>query len=356
MRHAVALVLTLALGVPAAATGQEWDQGETRPPRPLFSSDDLLTITFRGAFRELDRDKNRENEERPAEMIVHGDGDAADTFAVDIRARGKFRRSHCRFPPIRLDFKTGDMEGTLFEGMNRVKLVTHCDPRRDVYEEYVLQEYLIYRAFNLVSDLSFRARLARVTYVDTGEDDREVTKYAFMIEPKEELAERNGWDVVEAPVIPPGAVEPEMTALVEMFMYFIANTDWDPFMSAPDEDFCCHNIQPIGRGYGPVFPVPYDFDFSGVINTRYAVPDQSLDIRSVRDRLYRGLCRPIEALQPVFDRFNELRPEIEALYRSQEGLEERTVERTLDFYERFYETINDPRRADRAFVRQCRGV
>jgi hypothetical protein len=34
--------------------------------------------------------------------------------------------------------------------------------------ELVLEEYLIYWAYNLFTDKSFRVRLARITYVDTG--------------------------------------------------------------------------------------------------------------------------------------------------------------------------------------------
>ena len=345
--------LALCAAGAAQAQGTFPDQGERAPVRPLFASDDMLEITLATEFKLINRQKERENEERPALLVVHR-GEAADSFEVDVRARGNFRKRTCSFPPLRLDFQTSAVEGTIFEGQDKVKLVGHCETRRADYEQYVLHEYLIYKVFNLFDELSLKARLVKFNYVDTGDNDQTVTKYGFLLEPIADVAARNGWDVVEAPVIPPDAVEPNMGALVDVFMYFVGNTDYDPFFAEPDEEFCCHNIQPIGRSYGPVFPVPFDFDFSGVIDTRYATPDPSLEIRSVRERLYRGVCRPIELLQPVFARFNTLRPDIEALYQNQGGLDARGLRDTMRYIEDFYKTINDPRLAEREFVRTCR--
>ena len=64
----------------------------------------------------------------------------------------------------------------------------------------------------------------------------------------------------------------------------IGNTDWNLDKS--------HNIELIrpASGGAPI-PVPYDFDWSGLIAPPYARPNQMLGIGSVKQRLFRGFCR-----------------------------------------------------------------
>jgi hypothetical protein len=116
---------------------------------------------------------------------------SADTVAVELRTRGIFRRrpSVCTFPPLRLTIRPRAARETQLAGERRVKLVTHCRPS-DQYEQYVLQEYLIYRAYALLTDLSLRTRLARVTYEDAASKEKPVTRYAILIEDQRRLAER----------------------------------------------------------------------------------------------------------------------------------------------------------------------
>ena len=104
---------------------------------------------------------------------------------------------------------------------------------------------------------------------------------------------------------------------------------------------------------GTVFAVPYDFDWSGVISASYAVPDPRLGIKSVRERLYRGYCRTPEQLGPTIARFDDQKDSIYALFRSQEGLDPKHAEQTLRYFDEFYRTLNDPRTANREFVRNC---
>ena len=105
---------------------------------------------------------------------------------------------------------------------------------------------------------------------------------------------------------------------------------------------------------GPVFPIPYDFDFSGIVDARYATPDQSLGIRRVRQRKYRGICRPREEIDATLGIFQEKKEAIYSLYREQAGLEERTLERTIDYLDDFFEIIEDPGKVRSRLERDCR--
>ncbi|OLE61711.1 MAG: hypothetical protein AUI36_11280 [Cyanobacteria bacterium 13_1_40CM_2_61_4] len=73
----------------------------------------------------------------------------------------------------------------------------------------------------------------------------------------------------------------------------------------------------------------------------------------MRERLYRGYCRTPEQLGPTIARFDDRKDSIYALFRSQEGLDPKRAEQTLRYFDDFYRTINDPRVANREFVRNC---
>ena len=51
-----------------------------------------------------------------------------------------------------------------------------------------------------------------------------------------------------------------------------------------------HNVEMLYLN-SAAFAIPYDFDHSGIVNAYYAKPNPMLNIRSVRDRVYRGMCR-----------------------------------------------------------------
>ena len=351
--------LTLAvLLIPAGQVEPDPAAGQV----PLFATHEPATLTIRAPFEDIFRQRGQESEELPGWVLITRADGGTDTLDVDIRTRGRTRleKRICRFPPLRLDFPKDSVAGTLFEGQNRLKLVTHCQDDREEYEQYVLLEFLIYRMYNLFTDLSFRVRLAQITYEDT-EDDREtITRYGFLIEDEDMVAARNGWAALEIPGVPPSALDPDNLALAGVFHYMIGNTDWSAFEGAPDDDECCHNTKPIGAPQGPVFSLPYDFDMSGLLNTRYANRLyrgnlEMLGLRTVRQRLFRGLCMSAEYWPQVVARFNELRPEVEALFRNQEGLEDDVIEDSLEYIDDFYEVINDEGRVRREFERRCRG-
>jgi hypothetical protein len=139
-----------------------------------------------------------------------------------------------------------------------------------------------------------------------------------------------------------------------VFQFLVGNTDWAAFSPAPDESECCHNMTVIGDPAGPVFPVPYDFDWTGLVSARYARPDPSLPIRSVRQRVYRGVCHAGGELDATLPAFLKRKEAIYALVQDQEGLEEKRVEQTVKYLDEFYEVIDDPKKVKREVYDRCR--
>ncbi|UCG88674.1 MAG: hypothetical protein JSW71_09095 [Gemmatimonadota bacterium] len=348
------------LGLATAHTGALTAQAPDTLGQPLFESHEILQLTIQAPFKTIFKDRDQESEEHPGTLsYVDPDGTRVN-LEVKVRTRGKFRlqRSTCDFPNVRVNFKKKQVQNTIFHNQDKLKLVGHCQNNREEYEQQTLLEYLVYRSLNLFTDLSFRVRLAQITYIDTEEDDDPLTRYAFFIEDEDLMAARNGWQVLEAPGIPPQEYEAADLTLVELFQFMMGNTDWDAFKTPPDEEYCCHNLIPVGSTLKPVYPVPYDFDWAGVVDARYAKPDQSLRIRSVRDRLYRGICRPPDdfgvLLESAVRQFRDNKDAIYALFQNQEGLEQKYIDRNIEYFDEFYEIVNDVPKANREIVERCR--
>lgn len=329
-----------AIWPPVAAQFSPADTGVS-----VFGTETPLDLTIRTDLRTLLRDRGEDRREhRGLVRYSRADG-SPDSVAIELRTRGIFRRrpSVCGFPPLRMSIGRRAGENTPFARERRIKLVTHCRSTAE-YEQYVLQEYLVYRAYALVTDLSLRTRLARITYEDLTGREKPVTRYAILIEDERRLADRHRLRVVEETGIPLSRVDPAQTVLVAVFQYFIGNTDWS--VRAP------HNVILLGDSVGRLHPVAYDFDWSGVIGTRYAKPDTSLPIKSVKERIYAGYCASPEEFEAIFARFRQRRPAIEALY-DLAPLERGHAERARRYYDQFFRLIDDPRRLRREMLGSC---
>ena len=315
--------------------------------RRLFGTDEPLPLTLTADWNAVLKDRGTERHPHDGVLSYTSGGDSV-ALAVTLRTRGHFRlrREVCDFPPIKVDFDRTQAAATVFRHEGSLKLATHCrDSRR--FEEYLLEEYLIYRLFNLLTERSFQVRLAHVTYLDTAHKRDSLTRYGFFIEDDDRMARRNHTHVIKSTGISQEMTDSAQIGLIAVFEYMIANTDWSVGG--------LHNIVLTEDTSGTVYPVPYDFDWSGVILTPYARPDPRLGITSVRERLYRGYCRSADQFAAIFARFNERKDAIYALYRSQVGADPKRMEQALRYYDDFYRVINDPRLARREFLQTCKG-
>ena len=347
-RPIAALLVGAFLGG-AAARAQEAAGGErdTVVP-PLFASDSVLQLVLRTDLRELMHNRDSLGDYRPASLIYSDASGARVTLAASVKARGHFRRQrrNCQFPPVRVRLAKGT-KGTVFAKQGTLKLVTPCWAGRAEYEQYVLAEYLLYRVYNLLTPVSFRARLIHITFEDTTAKPRSpITTYAFFLEDDDAMAARNDGKILEAQGATRDDLDRRHADVVAFFEYLIGNTDWS--MSA------LHNIYLVQTSNGNVYPVAYDFDFSGAIDTPYATPDSALPIKSVRQRLFRGYCVSPADLTPVVALFNGRRAAIYALYDSLPALDRKVAERTRRYFDQFFKTINDEGKLKGEVAQACR--
>lgn len=334
-----ALVAGVALELPAAAD--------------LFATQEPLALELAAPFPTVFRQREAEDREYQDATLTYRDGSGAEgvTVPVRVRVRGKSRAAMCNFPPLLLNFRKPDVAGTLFDGEDRLKLVTHC-MAADSYDQYLRLEYLIYRVQALVTPQSLRARPVDVRYLDTERDREGGTRPGILLEDEDRFGERQDMTKFEGVKVDRAKYDSEALAVLDVFQYLIGNTDWSA-TDGPGEEQCCHNIVPYVRADGSFIPVAYDFDSTGLVDAPHALPSEQLRINSVRQRLYRGRCRPREELAPIFARFEELRPAILELFTQQQGLEPKVAERAREYIEDFYAVLGDEKRRDRAFFAGC---
>jgi len=317
---------------------------------PLFQSDELLQVTIRAPLTTLVRERPKDEYLSGLFQYKEADGTAVD-LDLEIRTRGHFRHATCDYPPLSLNLKKSQANATLFDKQNKLKLVIHCDKAKR-YEQTVLREYLAYRILNAVTDMSFRVRLLRVTYVNTEKDGDEQVRYAFLIEHKNRLGARYGLEDLKIDRTTVAAIQPNRLNLTSIFEFLIGNTDFSPVAGAPDDE-CCHNYVLFGNESDPIIAIPYDFDQSGFVDAPYAVPNERFRIRSVRQRVYRGRCVNNEYVPASLQRFRDSRDAIYDIVSTQEGLDPSVRKKITRYIDDFYELIDDPRDVERKIIDKC---
>jgi len=303
-------------------------------PTPLFASDAPIQVTIRGPMGTLA--SNRAEVPRPATMIVDG-----VTYPITLSPRGITRKTNdiCDFPPLRVTLTQAAPPGSLFQHQRRLKLVTHCKRSAD-FQQKVLLEYSAYRIFNLMTPLSFRARLANIDYQDeTGKPY--VSRVGFFIEDFDDVAKRNGMkDAHQGSLVPLQSLDSAAGGRFAVFEYMISNYDWS-MRAATKGDECCHNGRLLTGTPGSLFvPVPYDFDYSGLVDASYATPPDGIHIDNVRQRAYRGYCAHTAQARAFAAQIAQRRAEFIGLFATIPGLDARNQARSASYIQDFFADVD----------------
>ncbi len=338
-RFSLLFILVLFRAFPCNA------QNTTNPASTLFLRHEPIDITLIFDWKQLIKDKHKEAYQ-PAEFQCYLEDSTYLESTIKLRPRGFFRRNYCQMPPLKLKFE--DCDNPDLQKWDEQKMVNYCK-KGFAYQQYIFSEYLCYRIFNLLTDNSFRVRLAKLTFKDSEGKKKIEESWGFLIEDVDVLARRLSGKEYEDVQVFTEQTEREQMTLVSVFEYFMGNTDW----AVPVN----HNIKLVKLD-DPAKPrplaIPYDFDYSGFVGATYAIPPEQLPIENVRERLFRGYCRSEAEFESVFDLFREKRPEITRLIENFEYLDKRVRKRLLGYTEEFYEVINNPRNVRWEFMEQCR--
>ena len=322
-----------------------------KSPR-LFAADATLALTLTAPWREFVRNKNSKAS-YPGTLEYVDESGAKHAMPLAVAARGHNRLKVCRFPPVKLIFDKEAIKGTLFRGSKALKLVTHCagDQRS---EQDLVREMLAYRIYNLITPRSFRIRPLSVTYVDSADRAPDGPHHAFLIEDDSDLARRNDLPKLDVPTLDLAQLEPLEASRFSLFEYLIGNTDFAVLLGT-SADRCCHNAVLIGDNKpSMVFAVPYDFDSSGLVDTRYSIPSPVLKTSSNRERVFRGFCAKNATLEGARREMLRLEPQVLDMVRSDTLLDAKGKVTASEYLSNGFDDLRDDERFAREIIAKCR--
>ncbi|MGQ0703907.1 MAG: hypothetical protein ACT4PM_12310 [Gemmatimonadales bacterium] len=318
----------------------------------LFRATEPVAVWLIADFKTVFKDRDSMSTKRyPAKLRFLGE--AGDTVSLDVElsTRGHFRLRTCEFVPLKVHFNKEQTKGTAFGGESSLKLGTHCK-NGDRYIQNTYVEYAANRMYNLLTPLSLKVRLSKVTWEDPKDPKRTVTAPGIWFQDQGDLAKELRAQVVMQQGGTGATMESRQMALNDVFQYFIGNTDWSVW--------ALHNYRVLSTDTSSAFTaMAYDFDWSGLVNAPYAFPDYRLKekykVTKVTDRLYRSVvCYPPEVLNGVMDTFRTRKEELYGTLRDVPELSPKRLQEAVDYLEEFYKEINDPKTVKRVFEEPCR--
>src|ERR1044072_481256 len=87
--------------------------------------------------------------------------------------------------------------------------------------------------------------------------------------------------------------------LMTIFEYMIGNLDVSIYEQ--------HNVKLVQLPARKGDAIPYDFDYSGLVDAVYALPQAGIGVTTVRERLYRGPCRTAAELETFLAKFRAIK-------------------------------------------------
>jgi hypothetical protein len=310
--------------------------------RALFQDATPIEFTLTSDFKAINKERTPNNGKQfPGVLTIAG-----KDIPVKLGSRGHLRlkKTVCDFVPIKVDFAAENIAGTIFDGQTSLKLGTHCQNDRE-FDQFVIREYLTYKLANLATPFSFRARLARVTYADGQSKKPFSTHNALFLEHENDVARRLSGRDIGLPQLAFKALDPDALTTMSILEYMLGNTDYSIW--------ALHNVVIVQNKMRRLFPVPYDFDSSGMVSPPYAAPDTRLPIKKLTDRLYRGPCRTVEEFHAAAEPFRAHKSEMFAALETVKELNGSHKNDMKLFLESFFRAIETPEAIKRTFVDGC---
>lgn len=277
---------------------------------------------------------DRRNEEKQAARFTYENAAGEqEQWNIKLKLRGKLRRKICSpIPPLKLYFDKDDLKAAGLAKYDDLKLVNYCGDNKEEAKELLIKEYLAYKMYNELTDQSFRVQLLKITYRDT-ETNHKIKQWGFLIEDTAQLRARIGAKKYDVAVEKGGEIPlaRRQAQLVAVFEYMIGNTDWRTdfeknvkFMSYKDQ----------------VLAIPYDFDYSGLVDPPYATPDVNYGLTSLQERAYLGTVEDIDSIRPILAYFKKQKEAIVNVVLNERHLFSDAKDEMLAYIESFYADLS----------------
>ena len=310
----------------------------------LFQDEEPLKIKLKYSNKEMNK-KTNDSTFIETQLSYEQDGVWKD-IDVRLRARGNFRRNTCYWPPVRVKIKKSAAKETIFEGNKSLKLVLPCmmEPDRN---DNIMKEYMAYKLYEQISPYHFNARRVDIDFTEIkGRKEKSHQIKGFLIEDDDIVADRFEGKVVDR-FIHPLAMDAETSVQNAFFNFLIGNTD----ISVAYQ----HNAKLLYIGKR-LIPLSYDFDMTGFVNPSYATVNETLGIKSVRDRKYRGFKRDGSIIETVRQLYISKKADLLSIVESHASQfdNQREYKETFKFLNSFYDIIEDDKEYNSQIVDAAR--
>ena len=293
-KQIICILLVFVFHLPTTNFAQESSVlEETSKPIDLFDEQTTLPLKLNYSNKNLKRNTN-DSTYIESNLSYQNEDETWTSLKVDLRARGNFRRNKCYFVPVKISIKKKNYLNTKFQGHKKLKLVVPCLLEKD-RNDNVLKEYIAYKLYETISPYHFRTRLVDIELTEPrGNKEKLYNIKGFLIEDDKKIAKKFDGKIVERSIHP--MAQEELNSIrCEFFQFMIGNTDFSNLEQ--------HNSKLIYIDKS-IYPVPYDFDMSGLVNASYSVVSEAISRKSqsmtrVTQRMYRGFKRDSKLIEQV---------------------------------------------------------
>ena len=297
----------------------------------LMYQEDVIKVTLSTNIDFLKSNRNN-NTYLDGMMSFDDVNGIAQNWKVEVKPRGKYRRMNCAdIPPLKIKLKKKSLHAAGLAEFNDMKLVTQCVTENALAAEYLKKEFLAYKLYNQLSSNSYRVQLLRITYIDviSGKKDKQ---WGFLIEDTAEMRSRieaeNCEKCYHKPAQAFDGIELKTTAL---FQYMIGNSDWSLKTA--------RNVK-IVKKEGRLIAIPYDFDFSGLVNANYAIPNPNYELNSIQERIYLGFPEDIHNMELTINQFVQEKENLKEIVKRMKALGPIARTEVIQYINDFYKNID----------------
>lgn len=253
------VIFVLILSISSTGFGQSSFYDVTAP----------LELTIRTDYQTLFKDREiREDNFHRSTLQLTENGNSKE-IEMNLTLRGGGRRDD-PMPPMKIKFDQR-IVGGIFDGIKELKLVTHgytleereqSQERKNLPADIIVQEYLVYKAYNQFTDRGFKVRQARVKYQDVSGHVL-AHEFGFFFEDTGDFAKRSNSKNDKALGLKPENILPESYATVAFFKWMVGDFDWAIEPNHPVTP--AKNVEILKTAEGDRFLVPKDFDLARMI-------------------------------------------------------------------------------------------
>ncbi len=309
-----------------------------------MQQDSACDVFLRLDWKNLTKNK-KERAYQDAALCCRTSPNDSLTMNAKVRTRGHMRLDICDYPPLKLKIDKDDLSRHQLSNFNELDIVNHCQDNEN-YQQLILKEYLCYKLWELVSPYYLKTQLIRLHYQDTAGIEVHESSTAFLVEDPEEMCDRLGGKNIKNDIIRNSALERQPFLRLSLFEFMIGNTDW--YIGNR------HNIEFVGiPGHTLLISVPYDFDYSGLVQAPYAKPNEAIKFENVSIRFYQGFCHTEPEVRGQLQVFLDQKEKILQMPYQIQGLNEKSIKQVTTYLQSFYDVIENPKKLKSQVLEHC---